>query len=96
MLCQQLPKTPKSLPQFPLFPALWDRLKHGNLIAWKSQLRQELQLDLELIGGPRAVQELVLHIHSCPQLPKTAKRRGQMSSMKVIVLESLSTEPRVY
>ena len=95
MLCQQLPNKPKSLPQFPLFPALWDRLKHGNLTG-KSQLRQELQLDLELVGGPRAVQELVLHIHSCPQLPKTAKRRGQMSNMKVIVLESLSTESRAY
>ena len=60
---------------------------------------QELQLDLELTQGPRALQELVLHVHSCPKLPKTAKQLVQMSNfasclrVQVIVLESLSTEP---
>ena len=36
---------------------------------------QELQLDSRLA----AVQELVLHVHSCPKLPPTAKQLGQIS-----------------
>ena len=53
------------------------------------EVRQELQLDIHLTQGPLAVQELVLHIHSCPKLPKTAKRLGQMSNcLCVYVCES--------
>ena len=60
-----------------------------NMGICDSEVRQELQLDIHLTQGPLAVQELVLHIHSCPKLPKTAKRLGQMSNcLCVYVCES--------